>query len=92
MSSPDVSIAPEILSNRMNLVNFETHFNLTNGIYSANKDKMDKIFTTLSQKNISDNKKEILKELIDACKCKEYTYTRILGIFERKVKKTTHVS
>lgn len=94
MSSSDLSFNHETFSSRMIGINIENLVSLNNGIHSATKEKMNQIFITLSScpNDIPKNKKEIVEKLIDACKCKEYTTTRILGIIERKVEKTTHIN
>ena len=42
------------------------------------------------KENISKNYVEILRNIIDACRCSKYTHRRILGLYETKIIQTTH--
>jgi hypothetical protein len=57
---------------------------------STEKKIMEILDLLKSQQNITDNDRDIIMHAIDACKCKQYTATRITSYFQRTVIKTTH--
>jgi hypothetical protein len=53
--------------------------------------KLTEILRGLAIKeNISKNYVEILRNIIDACRCSKYTHRRILGLYETEIIQTTH--
>lgn len=85
IDTPDTSLSQQFGAINIGIKN---RLSLLLNLRSSADGKLKGIFEILSQPTLTDNHKEVLIKLIEACKHKKYTRTRI-GTFIRKVLKTS---
>jgi hypothetical protein len=85
IDTPDITLSQQLGAINTSINN---QLLLSLNLKSSSDDKMKSIFEVLSRPTLTENHKDVLMSLIDACKHKKYTYTRI-GSFSRKVVKTS---
>lgn len=89
----DITTPGGVISQQFGMANIhiEKLISLNIGLKDSTQSKLVEILHLLKQNtDVSSNHKDVLIQVIEACKCKEYSYTRFSPLYERKVTKNSH--